>query len=96
MRLRIREIANTRVRYGYKRVYIALRREGATVNHKRVYRLYSEEGLTLRGEASKASGERCAPKSPAKAAAVRRAYVVDGLRCRPARGWAPISSAHRD
>ncbi len=47
LRLRIREIANTRVRYGYKRVYVALRREGATVNHKRVYRLYSEEGLTL-------------------------------------------------
>jgi len=50
LRRRIRDIAETRVRYGYKRVYIMLRREGVHVNHKRVYRLYSEEGLTLRAK----------------------------------------------
>ena len=48
LRMRIREIAEARVRYGYYRIYILLRREGWTVNHKRVYRLYRKEGLSLR------------------------------------------------
>src|SRR5204863_7878277 len=48
LRLRIRDLAKTRVRYGYFRIYIQLRREGWVVNHKRVYRLYREEGLSLR------------------------------------------------
>ena len=48
LRMRIKEIAATRVRYGYYRIYILLRREGWTVNHKRVYRLYREEGLSMR------------------------------------------------
>jgi len=48
LRLRIRDLAKTRVRYGYFRIYILLRREGWMVNHKRVYRLYREEGLSLR------------------------------------------------
>ena len=46
--MRIREIAETRVRYGYLRIHILLRREGWRVNHKRVYRIYREEGLNLR------------------------------------------------
>ena len=48
LRKRITEIATTRVRYGYKRIQVLLRREGWHVNHKRVYRLYQEEGLNLR------------------------------------------------
>jgi putative transposase len=48
LRLRIRDLARTRVRYGYYRIYILLRREGWMVNHKRVYRLYREDGLSLR------------------------------------------------
>ncbi len=48
LRLRIREIAETRVRYGYLRIHVLLRREGWRVNHKRVYRIYREEGLNLR------------------------------------------------
>jgi putative transposase len=48
LRLRIKEIAETRVRYGYRRVYILLRREGWQVNHKKVRRIYCEEGLNLR------------------------------------------------
>jgi putative transposase len=46
--MRIREIAEARVRYGYYRIYILLRREGWKVTHKRVYRLYQKEGLSLR------------------------------------------------
>jgi putative transposase len=38
LRMRIKEIAAVRVRYGYKRIHVLLRREGWRVNHKRVYR----------------------------------------------------------
>ncbi|MNS98665.1 IS2 transposase TnpB [compost metagenome] len=48
LRNRIKEIAASRVRYGYLRIHILLRREGWKVNHKRIYRLYREEGLSLR------------------------------------------------
>ena len=48
LRMRIREIAAARVRYGYPRIHVLLRREGWTVNRKRVYRLYRLEGLSLR------------------------------------------------
>lgn len=46
--MRIREIAVVRVRYGYKRIHVLLKREGWEINHKRVHRLYCEEGLNLR------------------------------------------------
>ncbi len=45
---RIREIAQTRVRYGYRRIHVLLKREGWQINHKRVHRLYSALGLQLR------------------------------------------------
>ena len=48
LKLRIKEITNTRVHYGYRRVHVLLRREGHRDNVKRVYRLYREEGLSLR------------------------------------------------
>jgi putative transposase len=48
LRLRIREIAQTRVRYGYRKIRVLLNREGWKVGKKLVYRLYKEEGLTLR------------------------------------------------
>ena len=48
LRMRIRDIAQARVRYGYKRIHVLLRREGWKVNHKAVYRIYRQEGLNLR------------------------------------------------
>lgn len=50
VRQRIREIAETRVRYGFERIQILLRREGWRDNHKRTYRIYREEGLNLRSK----------------------------------------------
>ena len=50
---RINEIAATRVRYGYRRIHVLLRREGWRVNVKRVYRLYREMGLQLRHKTPK-------------------------------------------
>ena len=46
--MRIKDIAQTRVSYGYRRIHIMLLREGWKVNHKRVYRLYRLEGLMMR------------------------------------------------
>ncbi len=48
LRMRIKELASTRVRYGYLRIHTILRREGWHVNHKRVHRLYCQEGLQIR------------------------------------------------
>ncbi|MEO0898097.1 MAG: IS3 family transposase [Bacteroidota bacterium] len=48
LRMRIKEIAEIRIRYGFKRIYVLLRREGWRDNHKRAYRIYKEEGLNLR------------------------------------------------
>ena len=48
LRARIKDIAATRVRYGYPRIHILLRREGWVINRKRVYRIYREEGLSMR------------------------------------------------
>lgn len=48
LRHRLRELAQARPRYGYRRVHVLLRREGWPVNMKRVRRLYRLEGLQLR------------------------------------------------
>jgi putative transposase len=48
LRLRIRELAHARPRFGYERIWVLLRREGWLVNKKRVRRLYRLEGLQLR------------------------------------------------
>jgi putative transposase len=48
LRQRMRELAQTRVRFGYRRLLVLLRREGWELGKKRCYRLYTEEGLALR------------------------------------------------
>jgi len=53
---RIKEIAETRVRYGYRRVHVLLKREGWVVNAKRIYKLYRELGLQLRNNVPKRQG----------------------------------------
>jgi putative transposase len=50
---RIKEIAETRMRYGYRRIHVLLKREGWNVNPKRIYRLYKELGLQLRNKTPK-------------------------------------------
>ena len=49
----MKEICETRVRYGYRRVHVLLRREGWMVNHKKTYKLYKELGLQLRAKVPK-------------------------------------------
>jgi len=53
LRARMREIAHTRVRYGYRRIHVLLRREGWQLGKNQVYRLYSEEHLQLRSKLPK-------------------------------------------
>lgn len=48
LRLRIRDVAQARPRFGYQRIWVSLRREGWLVNRKRVRRLYRLDGLRLR------------------------------------------------
>jgi putative transposase len=69
LRTRIREIAEVRVSYGYRRITVLLRREGWRVNAKRTYRLYREEGLGLRRKRPKR--RRSAMARQVRAAATR-------------------------
>ncbi len=48
LRIRLRELAAQRPRFGYRRLAVLVQREGIVVNHKRVERLYREEGLAVR------------------------------------------------
>ena len=48
LRIRLRDLAASRVRYRYRRLHVLLRREGWMINLKRVRRLYNLEGLSLR------------------------------------------------
>jgi len=70
LRMRIKEIAAVRVRYGYRRIHVLLRREGWAINVKRVYRLYKIEGLNLCNNTrrKRANQNRVKPHSEATAA----------------------------
>src|SRR3546814_8951909 len=48
LRGKLRELANQRRRFGYRRLHILLRREGVMINRKKTQRLYQEEGLAVR------------------------------------------------
>jgi len=60
LRARLRELANQRRRFGYRRLYILLRDEGEASGVNCIYRLYREEGLAVRKRRSrrKAVGTR--------------------------------------
>jgi transposase InsO family protein len=48
LRAKLRELANERRRFGYRRLFVLLRREGEPSGVNRIYRLYREEGLSVR------------------------------------------------
>ena len=60
LRDRMKSIAHERRRFGYRRIHVLLRREGVAVNHKRLFRLYREEKLSVRkrGGRKRALGTR--------------------------------------
>ncbi len=58
LRVQLRELASSRVRYGYRRLMVLLKREGWEVNAKRIYRLHLEEGLMVRTRKRKERAQR--------------------------------------
>lgn len=79
---RIAELAAQKRRYGYRRIQVLLRREGWSVNHKRTYRLYREQGLMVRKRKRKRIGiaERLVlPRPTAPNQSWSMDYVADGL-----------------
>ena len=62
--MRLRELAASRVRFGYRRLTVMLRREGWRVNPKRIYRLYTEDGLTVRTKVRKKLARRSRVATP--------------------------------
>src|SRR5512139_2573608 len=60
LRTRLRELAAQRRRFGYRRLHILMIREGLCMNHKKLRRLYREEGLQVRrrGGRKRALGTR--------------------------------------
>ena len=79
LRRRLRELAAERPRYGYQRLWALLRREGWEVNHKRVYRLYVEEGLKLRKRRRRSRAQVERVPLPAPTGADER-YSMDFMR----------------
>ena len=72
------EHASERPRFGYKRLTTLLRRDGFNVNHKRVYRMYKEHGLTVRRKRRNRASQ--APRAALPAAArVNDCWSMDFL-----------------
>ena len=76
LRARMKELAAERRRFGYRRLHILLKREGWEVNWKKLYRIYREEGLTVRkrGGRKRAVGTRAPmaiPQGPEPAVVTR-------------------------
>ncbi len=88
LRKRIREFAQMRIRYGYRRIWILLRQEGWPINVKRVHRLYKLEGLAMRHKpprrrvATNVRDERSAATGPNQIWAMDWMYdqLFDGRR----------------
>lgn len=77
LRLRIRDIALSRVRCGFWRIFVLLRREGFTDNHKRVYRVYKEEGLNLRSKRPRRSRSAAHRLQRLDTPAINRVWSMD-------------------
>ena len=84
LRMQLRDLANERKRFGYRRLFVLLRKGGEPSGINRIYRLYREEGLTVRKRRSRrrALGTR-APILVEAVANARRSldFVHDQLAC---------------
>lgn len=86
LRRRLRELAAARVRWGYRRLTVMLRREGWPVNAKRIYRLYREEELTVRTAKRKKLAQRARVASP-PAKKANECWAMDFVADRLASGF---------
>jgi putative transposase len=85
LRQRLRELAAVRVRFGYRRLTVLLRREGWRVNAKRIYRLYGDEGLAVRTKPRKRLASRARVPLPAPTRPNER-WSMDFVSARTADG----------
>jgi putative transposase len=81
LRAELRDLANARRRFGYRRLFVLLRQRGERSGKNRIYRLYREEGLTVRKRRARrrAVGTRAPIATPADYAA---ALTATGDRLR--------------
>lgn len=84
LRGRLKELSSERRRFGYRRLHVLLKREGWHVNWKKLYRIYREEGLTVRkrGGRKRALGTRTPmviPRGPNQRWSLD--FVFDSLSC---------------
>ncbi|CAM2198040.1 transposase [Paraburkholderia kururiensis] len=77
LRQRMCEIAATRVRYGYRKIRVLLQREGYQVSKNRLYRLYREEGLSLRYRPNRKRRAQMSRPARARATAANHAWSLD-------------------
>jgi len=90
LRTRMRELAQVRIRYGYRRLHVLLRREGWSLGKDQTYRLYTEESLQLRSKRPRrrkmvvGRREKYIPKRPNQAWSMDFVadQLVDGTRFR--------------
>ena len=85
LRQRLRELAAVRVRFGYRRLTVLLKREGWRVNAKRIYRLYGDEGLAVRTKPRKKLASRARVPLPAPTRPNER-WSMDFVSARTADG----------
>lgn len=86
LRHRLREMAGTHVRYGYRRLTVLLRREGWHVNAKRIYRLYREEELMVRTKQRRKMARRQRAIRPGLAARPNQCWSMDFVSDKLANG----------
>ncbi|KGS05994.1 transposase family protein [Burkholderia sp. ABCPW 111] len=77
LRQRMCEIAATRVRYGYRKIRVLLLREGYQVSKNRLYRLYREEGLSLRYRPNRKRRAQMSRPARAKSTAANQVWSLD-------------------
>ena len=83
----MREIAAERRRFGYRRIGLLLEREGVIMNHKKLRRLYREEGLAVRRRRGRKRATGTREPMPAPAAPSERGAWTS-CRTSSARGGA--------
>jgi putative transposase len=76
---RLKEFARKRRRRGYRLAHRELRRGGMAVNHKRIYRLWRREGLSVPPRRSKKRIRGVAPVRPVEADRPNRVWCLDFL-----------------
>lgn len=88
LRQRLRELAQTRIAYGYRRLHVLLCREGWPVNHKRVQRLYRDEGLTQQRKRPKRRRSAAARVVRVQPGAANECWAMDFIHDQLADGTA--------